>query len=59
MRFGRHVALEERVRLAVDFDGFAGVDGRAGDELVARLNVHEHHFAVFGVNAFFHDNFPG
>ena len=46
VRFGGHVALEERVRLAVDFDGFARVDRRTGDELVARLQVGEDDFCL-------------
>jgi hypothetical protein len=53
--FRRDVALEKRIGLAVKFNGFAAVQRGAGDELVAGLLVQEHHFAVFGVYAFFHD----
>src|SRR5690606_13186123 len=54
VRLGGDVTLEQGVGLALVFDGFACVHGRAGDDLRAGLLIQEHHFAVFGVDAFFH-----
>src|SRR5690606_13362545 len=54
VRLGRHVTLKERVGLAFVLDGFTGVHSGTSDELRTSLLIQEHHFAVFGVDAFFH-----
>src|SRR5690606_37379197 len=55
MRFRGDVKLEERILLAVlHLDLLAARHGGAGDELEPARHVLEHHFAVFGVDAFFH-----
>ena len=57
VRLRSDLAFEQRVGLAIDFDGFTAVQGRARNESVAGLLVQKNNFAVFGVDAFFHGNF--
>src|SRR5437870_5762515 len=55
VRFARGVQLEQRQLAAVvRLAGFLGRHARTRHELEAVGKVHEEHFAVVGVNAFFH-----
>jgi hypothetical protein len=55
MRFRCHVEFEQRILLAVlHLDLFPTVDRGAGDELEPASHVLEYHFAVRGMDAFFH-----
>src|SRR5690606_30889608 len=57
MRLRGDIALELRVGFAGEVDGFTAAQGRARDKDVAGLLVQKHDVAVFGVDAFFHDDF--
>jgi hypothetical protein len=54
VRIGSYVALEERVSLAFVLDGFTCGNCGARNDLRASLLIQEYHFAVLGVDAFFH-----
>jgi hypothetical protein len=54
VRFRRDFDLRERVGLAVEFCGFASLDGRARHEPEVVRHINEQDFAVIRVNAFFH-----
>jgi hypothetical protein len=54
VRFGSGVALEQRVGLAIDLDGFAALQRGAGNKLEAIAHVLKHDFAVIGMYVFFH-----
>src|SRR5690606_11427161 len=55
VRFGRYIAFEQWIGLAIQFDGFTAVQRRAGNEFGAGLLVQEYDFAIFGMDAIFHD----
>jgi len=53
--FSGYVTFEKWVGFTVELDSFASVNGRTCDKCVTSLLVQEHHFAVFGMDAYFHD----
>jgi hypothetical protein len=55
VRFGCDVKLKEWILVAiVHLDGFAGIDGRPGNEFEPARHVKKHYLAVGWVNAVFH-----
>jgi hypothetical protein len=54
VRFSRNLDLHQWVVFTVVVDGFAGLDGRTGDEFEIARQVVENNFAVFWVTFWFH-----
>ena len=54
MAFGGRIQLHERIRHAVNFNGFFRLSGGLDDEHLVDGQVAEGHVAIFGVNTLFH-----
>jgi hypothetical protein len=49
-----HVTFEQRIGFAIQLNGFAAIEGRTRNKLVACLQINKNDVAVVGVNLGFH-----